>query len=90
MSLVPKDLGLVTEHGAVLLRSFRTANLALELVVEVLSETGSIRSVDAGATLFFFWEAIAHAVHGFGDLLDAAMEAGSAQELFDSPALEES
>ena len=90
MSLIPKDLVLVAEHGAVLLRSFRATELALELIEEVLSETRSIGSVDAGAALFFFREAIAHAMDGFGDFFDAAVEAGSAQELFDGPAFEES
>lgn len=90
MSLVPKDLVLVAKHGTVLFRSFRAAELRLELVEEVLSETRSVRSIDAGAAFFFLWEAIAHAMDGFGDFLDAAVEAGSAQELFDGPAFEES
>lgn len=56
----------------------------------MLSESRSVRAVDAGAALLFAWEAVAHAVDVFGDLLDGAVEARRAQELFDGPAFEES
>jgi hypothetical protein len=82
-------IGLFPHRCAILLQSFCTTELRLQLVEEVLSKSRSVGAINARAALLFSWEAVAHTVHGFGDLLDAAVEAWSAQELLDGPAFEE-
>jgi hypothetical protein len=90
--LWPAHLGYVgffPHRGAILLQSFCTTKLRLQLIEEVFSKSRSIRAIDAGATFFLSWKSVAYAVHVFGDLLDDAVEAWSAQELLDSPGFDE-